>query len=175
MATFARAPTAPVRFPCHPGLVSLLLLTLAGTAAAAGPANPVVIDFDQRGLILGWIGLWLVAAATFVACADKRIALMTRLADFLRRRAQRRADIRADAALRALARHDPRILADIRAAADHTGAHAPEIPPPWAMPAMATQAAAPRTATTPGRAPPTRGFQTAPLPGLPRHLQYLPG
>lgn len=170
------APTAPSRLAHRLGLASVLLVLLAGPAAAE-PSNAVVIDFDQRGLILGWLGLWLVAVLTFAACADKRIALMTRLANYLNRRAQRRAGERADAALRELARHDPRILADVLAAVDHARLHAPAIQPPLAttaVPAVAAAQPAPKAAAA-GYHLSVRGFRTAPLPGLPRHLQYLPG
>jgi uncharacterized protein HemY len=109
-----------------------MLLTLALCAGPAGAeaGNAVVIDFDQGRLILSWLGLWLVAALTFMLCADKHMRPLARLADHLRRRARQRASTRADAALRAQAQDDPRIRG---------------------------------------------GLRVAPVPGMPHHLQYLPG
>jgi hypothetical protein len=160
------------------GMVSIALALLAGPVAAEA-SNAVVIDFDQGRLILGWIGLWLVAALTFGACADKRIRLMTRLAHYLTRRAQLRASERSDKQLREWARDDPRIMADLMAAVDH--GHDPHAqgwdvtprPAPAALEPTVTATSTRETAAK-GRRKPSRGFQSTPLPGLPRHLQYLP-
>lgn len=156
--------------------------TLAALALFAGPAaaqagNAVVIDFDQGRLILGWLGLWLVAALTFMVCADKRIRLMARLADHLRRRAQQRASDRADAAVLALARDDPRALADLRAAIDIAWARSDKGAQLQAAPVAASAREPLRTAKPPRDERPrhARGLRVAPLPGMPNHLQYLPG
>lgn len=161
--------------------VSVLLALSAGPAAAEA-SNAVVIDFDQGRLILGWLGLWLVAALTFGLCADRRIQLMTRLANYLERRASQRASARADAQLRELALSDPRMMTELVAAVDRghdllaqasdeaVDACASVTPAPAAAASTST-----RTPVAPSRPSATRGFRTAPLPGLPRHLQYLPG
>lgn len=161
------APTK--QMPVGNGLAVLALLAVPATAAASASSNAVVIDFDQGRLILGWVGLWLVAALTFALCANKRIQPMTRLARYLERRALRRARQRADDAIRAMAQDDPRILADLVAAVDR----ASQYEPLHAAAQMPHEAASP--APSPSRNSTTRGFRAAPLPGLPRHLQYLPG
>lgn len=184
-STHMALPAALDRPASHPmarlTVVSVVLALFAGPAAAEA-SNAVVIDFDQGRLILGWIGLWLVAALTFGLCADRRIQLMTRLANYLEHRARQRASARADAQLRELALSDPRMMTDLLAAVDRgqallaqdgdmaTGETASAVPAPavTAKPARAP-------ATAPGRPSPARGFRTAPLPGLPSHLQYLPG
>lgn len=67
------------------------------------------------------------------------------------------------------AQDDPRILADIRAAALHSKSQDDELP------VTATAA----TGTSDHPAQPTRratnpGFRTSPMPGMPAHMQYLP-
>ncbi|MCZ4313149.1 hypothetical protein O4H66_07020 [Comamonadaceae bacterium G21597-S1] len=184
-STHMALPAAIGRPASHPmsrlTVVSVVLALFAGPAAAEA-SNAVVIDFDQGRLILGWLALWLVAALTFGLCADRRIQLMTRLANYLEHRARQRASARADAQLRELALSDPRMMTDLLAAIDRgqalqaqaidmaTGDTETLVPAPavTAKPARAP-------ATAPGRPRPARGFRAAPLPGLPSHLQYLPG
>lgn len=96
--------------------------------------------------------------------ADKRIHWVARLALYLRQRARHRAQARSDAALRALARDDPRIQVDLRMVMDKAAA--------YAEPAAPAQTVATAAAV---RATGSRGFRAAPMPGMPQHLQYLPG
>lgn len=143
-------------------LPALALLAAPAASAADASSNAVVIDFDQGRLILGWIGLWLVAALTFALCADKRIQLMTRLAAYLEQRARRRSSQRADAAIRSLAQDDPRIPADLIAA---TGRIDNNMPVPVAPQATYghSQATHPVARTpAPSRNLPARGFRTTP-------------
>ncbi len=167
---------------------------LAALAMAAGPAaaqasNAVVIDFDHGRLILGWVGLWLLALLTFGLCADKRIQLMARLANSLARRSSARAHHRTDNALRELARNDPRMLIELHAMYVHARAEqAPLLPvvsPACRQATVGKGLAVTRPSpTAPSRhrakgsatlpAAPARGFRSSPMPGLPWHVQYLP-
>jgi hypothetical protein len=152
------------------------LVLLAGPAAADTAHNAVVIDFHQGRLILGWMGLWLVAVLTFAVCADKRMQPLTRLANYLEHRSQQRARQRADNAMRELAIGDPRMVADMVAADDRADRYAPLASATLA--ASQTEFVVPASselADTASRPVPVRGFRTTPFPGLPRHLQYLPG
>ncbi len=167
----------PASSPMPRLTVVSVVLALFAAPAAAEASNAVVIDFDQGRLILGWLGLWLVAILTFGLCADRRIQLMTRLANYLEHRARRRADARADDQLRELALSDPRMMSDLVAAVDRGHYLQVQVseaaPGPSAPVAASTQPA--RAPDTSARPSGTRGFRTAPLPGLPRHLQYMPG
>lgn len=65
-AAWTRNKTGLLQF----GLGSAALATLVftpGPAAAAGN-NPIVIDFNQGRLILGWAGLWIVTVFALLAC-----------------------------------------------------------------------------------------------------------
>ena len=97
----------------------LSLLALMAGPVASETTNAVVIDFGQGRLILGWIGLWLLTAVTFAACADKRLQLMSRLAEYLDARAPRREASPADAASRQPTRRAAPRLAEV------PGAYAP--------------------------------------------------
>ncbi|MCW5630344.1 MAG: hypothetical protein KIT47_15865, partial [Rhodoferax sp.] len=114
-------------------------------------------------------------------CADRRIQLMTRLARYLERRARARASARSDAQLRELALSDPRMMTDLVAAIDRAHdlhAQASDLavdPCASTTPAPDAAATSTRAPAASGRPSTTRGFRTAPLPGLPRHMQYLPG
>ena len=50
------------------GSAVLASLVLAPGTAAAAANNPIVIDFDQSGLILGWASLWIVTVFALLAC-----------------------------------------------------------------------------------------------------------
>lgn len=145
------------------------LALLAITSTPANASNAVVIDFEQGRLILGWIGLWVVAVLTFVWCADKRISPLALLARYLDARTQRQAQDRADNAVLAVAHDDPRIMADIQAAVTHScsldDAHSPDVTEPKETPQPVR--------LLPAAARPS--FRTSPMPGLPSHVQYLPG
>lgn len=65
-AAWTRHTTGPLQFGLGSAALATLLLT-AGPAAAAGN-NPIVIDFDQGRLILGWAGLWIVTVFALLAC-----------------------------------------------------------------------------------------------------------
>ena len=160
----------------------LSLLALMAGPVASETTNAVVIDFGQGRLILGWIGLWLLTAVTFAACADRRLQLMSRLAEYLDARAARRQASRADAALRQLTRGDAQWLAELRVAYAlakpsirlQPSRNTRVAPMPDPLPAPQRPVAATVRRAEQPRQSPVRGFRTVPLPGMPLHLQYLP-
>lgn len=144
---------------------------LAVAVSPANASNSVVIDFEQGRLILGWIGLWAVAALTFVLCTARRLDLLPRLSRHLAERAQRNAQRHADRALLKVAQDDPRAMADIRAAALHNASSLAQDLPVGGAAAVTDNDAATALQTAPAH----RGFKTTPMPGMPGHVQYLPG
>jgi len=162
------APHRTTRKSLAAGHLTAALALLAITSTPAHAGNAVVIDFDQAGLILGWIGLWAVAALSFVLCADKRLDPMARLSRLLAARARRHAQYRADREVMALAQDDPRILADIRAATIHSKSQDDDLPVTATALTGTSDPAQPTCRTTNPR------FTTSPMPGMPAHMQYLP-
>ena len=74
------------------GTAVLASLVFAPGTAAAATNNPIVIDFDQGRLILGWASLWIVTVFALLAC-DAGGRAMTRdaghaLAGRIRRKLQ---------------------------------------------------------------------------------------
>lgn len=49
-------------------MLATLALAFAPIPATAAAGNPIVIDFDQTRLVLGWASLWVIAVLALLAC-----------------------------------------------------------------------------------------------------------
>ena len=149
-------------------------MLLAALVSAVVVADSVVDTYADGHLLLGWIGLWAVGFAAIGLLPNTARRTAARVIYRIGTADQRRAQKHADAYWLALARYDPRIMAEVQAAIQRANDVVQTIDPArvqaWVEghPVGTFNAAYP----FPGKRP---GFQTTPLSGLPTHLQYLPG
>ena len=150
------------------------LLLAAFVAALLVAADSVVDTYAQGHLLVGWISLWAVGFAGMGLLRNTASKTAARVMFLISSMVGRRAQKNADAYLQALAKHDPRVMADIQAAigraspllqiVDHVRVQAWVDRHPLGTFNAAYQLPSKR-----------KGFQTTPLPGLPTHAQYMPG
>ena len=117
----ARAPATPgtTAAPAQPPLRragggSLSVLFLAALVAALVVlADRFVITWADEHLFLGWVALWVVIFAGLALFAGTARALAVRALRGLDGWSQARARARAESRLWAIARSDPRVMADL--------------------------------------------------------------
>ena len=153
-------------------LATMLLAALVSAVLVV--ADSVVDAYAEGHLLLGWICLWAVGFTAIGLLANAAHRTAVRMVHLFSNVGQRSAQKHADAYFLALARHDPRIMAEVQAAiqrandATQTVDHA------------RVQAWVERhpvgTFNAAYQFPGKRGaLHSTPLAGLPTHLQYLPG
>lgn len=160
--------------PSHPSsarpLAALLLAAIVSALVVA--ADALVDSYADGHLLLAWSILWAVAFAAMALFAGSAREAAHRLLQAVGTWQARREARQADAAFWALAQRDPRIMADLQ------GAMA------LARDAQCAKELAHGRAWVEHRpigtlnaayAGPRRLFRTAPLTGLPTHLQCYPG
>lgn len=152
------------------GLAGMLLA--ASVSALIVVADSVVDSYAQGHLLLGWVCTWAVgfAAMGLLAGTARRSALQ--LARYVGNSKARRAQRRSDAYLLALARHDPRIMTEVREAVQRAQLTIHTIDPERVQAWVDRHPLGTFNASYQGR---RNGFHATPLSGLPTHLQYLPG
>jgi len=166
------ATTLAARSTSNKALATLLLA--AFVAALLVAADSVVDTYAQGHVLVGWISLWAVGFAGMGLLRNTASRTAARLMFLIRTFGHRRAQRNADAYLQALAKHDPRVMADIQAAigraspvlkiVDHVRVQAWVDRHPLGTFNAAYQFPSKR-----------KSFQSTPLPGLPTHAQYMPG
>lgn len=161
-----------VRGRSSKGLAAMLLAAVV--AALLVVADSVVNAYADGHLLLGWICLWAVGFAATGLLANTARRSAARVVQLVSTAGQRRAHRHADAYLLALARHDPRIMAEVQAALQRCEAATQTIDPARVQAWVERHPVGTFNAAYqfPGK---RGGFQTTPLSGLPTHLQCLPG
>jgi len=160
--------------PSHsPSARPLAAMLLAAVVSALVVAADALIDSYADGhLLLAWTVLWAVGFAAMALFAGSAREAAQRLLNATGTWRARRETLHADAALWALAQRDPRIMADLQGAMGR------------AREAQCEKALAhgrawvdlrPLGTLNASYTGPRRMFRTAPLTGLPTHLQCYPG
>lgn len=107
-----------LRFDSTKGLSAMLLAAMVSALVVV--ADQLMDSWADGHLMVAWVSLWLVAftaLAIFAGAARKlAVTMMNALDDWSHRVARRRADAR----LWAIARSDPRVMADLDAAMAHS-------------------------------------------------------
>lgn len=154
------------------GMVSVLLA--GGLAAVIVVAEQVVSAWADGHLLAAWIAMWVVVFGLLAVFADAIRAWPVQWQAWLLARRQAAAVRAADERTWSAAISDPRLMAELDCAllraqrqAEETGSPMPHWQFAGTRPLEGSQMALNRDL-------PARGFRTAPLPGMPRHLQYLP-
>ncbi len=161
---------APAR---HAGGKRLAAVLLAAAVSALVVAADQLIDsYAQGDLFLMWLVSWAVGFATLALLADSTRKLGARLASAWAHGVQRYRQRQGDAYLRALAARNPHIAAELDAAITRGVPSQAQREEAFARHWVARHPAGTFNAAYQG---PRGGFRTAPLTGLPTHLQYLPG
>lgn len=101
------------------------LLLAAAVAALAVAAERLMASWADEHLLATWVALWAVVFAGSLLLAGTARRTAQRVIGRLDQWARERAQSRAEARMRLLARHDPRVMADLQAARDRadTSAH----------------------------------------------------
>ncbi len=123
--TAPQATIAPQRRPEGARALATLLLA-AAVAALAVIADQLISTWADGHLFAAWVSLWAVVFAGSLLLAGTARRLSQRAMAGLDAWAGRRAAARAEARFLTLARHDPRLMAELRAATDLAGASADE-------------------------------------------------
>ena len=92
------------------------MLLAAVLAALLVAADQVIDSWVDGHLLAGWVALWTITFATLALLAPPLRSVSTWLASAMSAAMRRRARAREDEALWELARHDYRVLAEIRMA-----------------------------------------------------------
>ena len=166
-------PAGPPRPSCQPSARPLAALLLAAIVAALVVAADGLVDSYADGhLLLAWSILWAVAFAAMALFAGSARQAARRLLCAIGNWQARREARHADAAFWALAQRDPRIMAELQGAmalardaqCEKELAHGRAWVEHHPMGTLNAAYTGPR-----------RPFRTAPLTGLPTHLQCYPG
>ncbi len=141
-------------------------------AAVLVVADAVIDSYSDGHLLAAWIALWSISFATLALFAGTVGKLAVSLNASLRQWQQTRAQRAWDADYLALARRDPRIMAEIQAAVHRAQVAQAAID---LAHGRAWVSHRPRNTLNAAYAGPRHSYLTTPLPGLPSHLQMLPG
>ena len=117
----AAAPSRPLRGRAYEGRGLAALLLAAMVAALMVVAEHLISTWNDGGLLVAWVALWVVAFAALALGANSSRALATRFTRRWRTGALRRAQARSDARLLQAANADPRIMAELQAALSRAG------------------------------------------------------
>lgn len=108
------------------GVRSLSLLLLAALVSTLAMAADQLVDtWADQHLFAAWVVLWLVVFTTIAVAAPKTRLLADAMVQGLNAWSRRVASERADARMWAAAQRDPRVMAEIRAAAMREGKELP--------------------------------------------------
>lgn len=157
----------------HPSARPLAAMLLAAIVSALVVAADAMVDAYADGhLLLAWSVLWAVAFAAMALLAGSARRAAQRLLALAAHWQERREARQADAALWALAQRDPRVMADLRSAMELARIQRCE---KELAHGRAWVEHRPVGTLNAGYTGPRRLFRTAPLTGLPTHLQCYPG
>lgn len=154
-----------------PKVLATMLLAAIVTALLVA-ADSLVETFADGHLLVGWLLLWAVAFAALALFADSARNGARRLHDALGELVRREAQRAADRNYLACAQHDPRIMAELMAAAARANEDAKARDLVHGRAWVNHRPRGTLNAAYPG---PRSVYLTTPMVGLPVHLQYLPG
>ncbi len=149
-----------------------LMLLGAMFAAVLVVADAVIDSYSDGHLLAAWIALWAISFATLALFAGTAGKLAASLTASIRPWQQTRAQRAWDAGYLVLAQRDPRIMAELQAAVQRGQVTQAEIDLTHGRAWLSHR---PRNTLNAAYAGPRHSYLTTPLPGLPRHLQMLPG
>lgn len=112
-STVAKQRMAPTGRP----LAALLLAAAMAALAVAG--ERLMASWNDEHLLATWVALWAVVFAGSLLLAGTARRTAQRVMGGLDHWARQRAEARAEARALLLARHDPRLMAELQAARDH--------------------------------------------------------
>jgi hypothetical protein len=101
-------------FDSTKGLAAMLLAAVVAALMVA--ANQMVDNWSDGHLLAAWVLLWAIGFAALALCAGAARKLASRMMAGLDAWSARVARARADARFLEAARHDPRVMADLKAA-----------------------------------------------------------
>ena len=101
-------------FDSTKGLAAMLLAAVVAALLVA--ANQMVDNWSDGNLLAAWVILWAIGFAALGLCAGTARKLASRAVAGLDAWSQRVAKARADARFLETARHDPRVMAELKAA-----------------------------------------------------------
>ena len=110
------------------GLAALLLAAIVSSMLVV--ADKLMSTTEEGGLMLAWVVLWGVAFFGIALFAGTARSLATGFVASTRNASRRRAAQRADERFMAYAKHDPRILDELRVIAAHQQPAEVELPEP---------------------------------------------
>ena len=116
----AAQPLRP-RVPGSRGLATLFLSAMTAAVMVAA-AYQVMDTAAEADLLIMWLALWVIAFAVLALFAEVPRQLAARVKTSLDAWSQKRARARADERLWAMAKVDPRLMADLQAAILREGA-----------------------------------------------------
>jgi phosphoglycerate dehydrogenase-like enzyme len=152
-------------------LAAMLLAALVSALLVV--ADSVVDTYSDGHLLLGWICLWAIGFTAIGLLADTARRAAAGVIHLVTDAGQRRVQKHADAYLLALARHDPRIMADLQAAIQRANKATQTVDQERVQAWVERHPVGTFNAAYqfPGK---RSAFHSTPLAGLPTHLQYLP-
>jgi hypothetical protein len=104
----------------HRGLSAMLLAAMVSALIVV--ADQLIETWADGHLMLAWVALWVIGFAALALFAGAAQTLAKATLGALNGWAARSAQARADRRLWASAQSDPRIMADVQAAIDRSGA-----------------------------------------------------
>ena len=151
---------------------ALAAMLLAAIVSALVVAADALIDAYADGhLLFAWSVLWAVGFASMALFAESARSGARKLLAAMTQGRVRHARRSADNALMAAAQHDPRIMADLRAAMERANCQQQEI---RLAHGRAWLAHRPVGTLNAGYTGPRSLFKASPLTGLSMHMPYLP-
>ena len=146
------------------------MLLAAFVAALVVVADSVINAYADGHLLAAWTLLWALGFVALALSAGPARGTATQLLGFCKRWSERRAQRQSDAYLLALAKKDPRILADLEAAQERAMLARQSMDQALGRAWLARHPLGTFSASYQGE---RNVFRTTPLARLPTHLQYL--
>jgi len=170
--TMERLQTVLSRLASPAGMVTVLLA--GGMAAVIVVAEQIVSAWADGHLLAAWIAMWVVVFGLLAASADAIRAWPQQWQARLHARRRAAAARAADERTWAAAAADPRLMAELDSALLRAQRQAQETGNPMPHGQFVATRRLEGSQMALSRDLPAAGFRPTPLPGMPRHLQYLP-
>lgn len=120
-------PATPVSVATNPRKLAVALLT-ASVAALLVLADTLMNDWAESHLLAAWVALWIVGVVALLALRDVTRFVAQKLMAKLDAWAAQSASRRADDRLWAMAKADPRLMAELQVAMTRSGPDVSPVP-----------------------------------------------